>query len=378
MTSRASASPVPVSAQPVATQPASARPAAAHLAIALGDPAGIGPEVLLKALAWPGILDQTRVTLVGSRAIAQQTYQQLKAQGQTAADPAHFTWIDLPIVAEIVPGQESIASGAASFAALNRAIDLALSLNPAEAAQAVVTAPIAKSAWKAAGHLYPGQTELLAERAGVKDFAMMFLGESPHTGWTLRTLLATAHIPLRQVPTALSPALMDQKLALLLQFLRERCGLEQPRVAIAGLNPHSGERGQLGQEEQDWLDSWLTVARQRFPEAQLDGLTPPDTLWVEPGQCWYGSERELLHSSPRSSSRDSSQARGHDAYLALYHDQGLIPVKLMAFDRAVNATVGLPFIRTSPDHGTAFDIAGQGKASEASMAAAIQWAKKLV
>jgi 4-hydroxythreonine-4-phosphate dehydrogenase len=184
------------------------------------------------------------------------------------------------------------------------------------------------------------------------------LGRSPHTDWVLRALLATVHIPLSQVPTALTPDVMTRKLELLLDCLAADFGLTTPRIAIAGLNPHSGELGQLGTEEVEWLQPWLENARSRYPQVQLEGLIPPDTMWVKPGQAWF---------------RDGSIPTA-DAFLALYHDQGLIPVKLMAFDRAVNTTIGLPFVRTSPDHGTAFDIAGKGVASAQSMVSAIDWA----
>jgi 4-hydroxythreonine-4-phosphate dehydrogenase len=174
-------------------------------------------------------------------------------------------------------------------------------------------------------------------------------------------LLATTHIPLADVPKTLNAQLMTQKLELLVDCLAQDLGIAQPRIAIAGLNPHSGERGKLGSEEQTWLLPWLHQMRDRFPLIELIGLTPPDTLWVEPGHAWYGT----------------AVSRPADAYLALYHDQGLIPVKLMAFDRAVNTSIGLPFIRTSPDHGTAFGIAGQGIANATSMKAAIQLAIEL-
>jgi 4-hydroxythreonine-4-phosphate dehydrogenase len=229
-----------------------------------------------------------------------------------------------------------------------------------------VTAPIAKSAWKAAGHHYPGQTELLAERASAERFGMLFVARSPHTHWTLRTLLATTHIPLRQVADTLTPALLTTKLELLVECLHQDFGIATPHIAIAGLNPHSGEQGQLGREEVDWLIPWLQAMRDRLPAVQLEGPIPPDTLWVKPGQAWYGSRSQ------------GSSANPADAYLALYHDQGLIPVKLMAFDRAVNTTIGLPFIRTSPDHGTAFDIAGKNLADATSMKAALQLAAELV
>jgi 4-hydroxythreonine-4-phosphate dehydrogenase len=153
---------------------------------------------------------------------------------------------------------------------------------------------------------------------------------------------------------------MSLKLDLLIECLQGDFGVERPKIAISGLNPHSGEAGQLGTEERDWLFTWLEQARIKYPHVKLIGLIPPDTMWVKPGQAWYGN----YEVEPKTA----------DAYLALYHDQGLIPIKLMAFDRAINTTVGLPFIRTSPDHGTAFDIAGQGIANASSMKTAIELA----
>lgn len=340
-----------------------------RLAIALGDPAGIGPEVVLKALADATWRQRCEITVVGSRALLNRTYEHLRqfsrgtAGAVKLANPEQLNVLDIGIDSaleqQIQFGQESAASGEISFQVLNTAIACTL----AGQFQGVVTAPIAKSAWKAAGHSYPGQTELLAEKSGTDRFGMLFVARSPHTGWTLRTLLATTHIPLRQVADTLSSDLMTRKLALLMDCLQQDFGITAPRIAVAGLNPHSGERGQLGTEEQDWLTDWVKSRGDRLPHLQLEGPIPPDTLWVNPGQAWYGSP---------------NPGKPHDAYLALYHDQGLIPVKLMAFDRAVNTTIGLPFVRTSPDHGTAFDIAGQGIADATSMTAAIYLAVELV
>ncbi len=329
-----------------------------RLAVTLGDPAGIGPEVLLKALSQP--LPGAQVTVVGQRSLLEATYEHLRRQHPDLplADPATLAVLEVPTpLSTLTWGQESAATGAASFAYLETAIARAV----AGEFQGIVTGPIAKSAWKAAGHHYPGQTELLAERGGAPRYGMLFVARSPHTGWILRTLLATTHIPLRQVPDALTPELLDQKLELLLGCLDQDFGLKTPRIAVAGLNPHSGEQGQLGREEVEWLGPWLERSRQRWPHVQIEGPIPPDTLWVKPGQAWFGP----------------AGAIAHDGYLALYHDQGLIPVKLMAFDRAVNTSIGLPFVRTSPDHGTAFDIAGQGIASPASMKAALDLAVDL-
>jgi 4-hydroxythreonine-4-phosphate dehydrogenase len=314
-----------------------------RLILPIGDPAGIGPEVVAKALA---AIDPELavITVIGSRELL----------------PADLGYpvIDWPLPEPIQVGIGNAASGAASFQYLAAAIDRTL----AGEFDAIVTAPIAKSAWQAAGHDYPGQTERLAQKAGCDRFGMMFVGRSPHTDWVLRAILATVHIPLAQVSIALTPALMTQKLDLLMESLARDFGLQRPHVAIAGLNPHSGEGGKLGREEVTWLQDWLEEARSCYPQARLEGLIPPDTMWVKAGQAWF----------------QDGAAGGADAYLALYHDQGLIPVKLMAFDRAVNTTVGLPFVRTSPDHGTAFDIAGKGVASPQSMISAIEWAVELV
>ncbi|MFZ1028541.1 MAG: 4-hydroxythreonine-4-phosphate dehydrogenase PdxA [Limnoraphis robusta] len=330
-----------------------------HLAVTLGDPAGIGPEVILKALADQSLTSECHITLIGHRKILQQTYEKLHSISSSLAIPDDLNILEVELnenCHKITPGIGNIASGAASFAYLETAITQTL----AGKFHAIVTAPIAKTHWKAAGHDYPGQTELLAEKAEIQRFGMLFVAKSPHTNWTLRTLLATTHIPLSEVPKALTPELLSLKLDLLIECLEQDFGIKNPKIAVAGLNPHSGENGQLGTEEKDWMIDWIKQQSDRYPQLQLDGPIPPDTLWVKPGQAWY-----------------HSATNAHDAYLALYHDQGLIPVKLMAFDRAVNTTIGLPFIRTSPDHGTAFDIVGKGIADASSMKAALQFAIEL-
>jgi 4-hydroxythreonine-4-phosphate dehydrogenase len=321
------------------------------LAVSMGDPAGIAPEVLLKALK-QNPEKSRQITVFGDRAALMQTYTAIEQAKGTAfvqqylAHPETVTLHSVPMPDEVTLGQPSVVSGAASFSALHRAIKCTLAGEFA----GIITGPIAKSAWKSAGHLYPGQTEFLAEQAGVDRYGMF--------------LLATTHIPLKEVPQALSPQLLTGKLDLLIKTLQTFFGITSPSIAIAGLNPHSGEAGQLGTEEVDWLIPWLTEMRDRYPHARLTGPVPPDTLWVQPGQSWFGSNPDCENP--------------HDAYLALYHDQGLIPTKLMAFDRAVNTTIGLPFIRTSPDHGTAFDIAGKGIADATSMIAAIALAEQWV
>lgn len=339
-----------------------------RLAITLGDPAGIGPEVVLKALADNQVGDRCHLTVVGARQVLEKTYDRLspKISPKTPlADPDALDILEVPTDdRDFDGGWGNRASGAASFAYLSTAIDRTL----AGEFHGIVTAPIAKSLWKAAGFEYPGQTEVLAERAGVDRFGMLFAARSPHNGWMLRTLLATTHIPLSEVSKALTPELLALKLDLFVECLQQDFGIDRPRIAISGLNPHSGEEGQLGTEERDWLIPWLEEERSRRPSVQLDGPVPPDTLWVKPGQAWYAS------AGPGA---NPFADRAVDGYLAMYHDQGLIPVKLMAFDRAVNTTIGLPFIRTSPDHGTAFDIAGRGMADATSMKSAIALAVEL-
>lgn len=349
-----------------------------HLAVTMGDPGGIGAEVILKALADPSITESCRLTVFGTRSILQKTYQLLQSTGESLVDPDSLSVVDILLdkttLSQITLGQGNQASGRASFAYLETATERTLKGE----FQGIVTAPIAKSCWKAAGHNYPGQTEILAKKAGVEKFGMLFIARSPYTGWTLRTLLATTHIPLCQVCTTLTPELMTLKLKLLINCLQQDFAIKNPKIVISGLNPHGGEQGQLGTEEKDWLFSWLEIQQKQHEDVELVGLVPPDTMWVKPGKAWYGNRLELVQTSNTSADCSilSRQDVG-DGYLALYHDQGLIPVKLMAFDQAINTTIGLPFIRTSPDHGTAFDIAGKGIARAASMKAAIKLASEL-
>lgn len=328
------------------------------LALTLGDPAGIGPEILLKALAQCPEDALGQFFISGSRDVLTQTYRRLCQQGHSAVDPDRLQVWDHPLLAPVQPGQPSAATGAMSVAYLETAIAAA----QAGTVAGIVTAPISKALWQAAGYGYPGQTEVLAHHTGRTEVGMLFLGRSPRTSWVLATLLATTHIPLAQVPQHLTPTVLQQKLELLIRFLQDCRGLRQPRIAVAGLNPHSGEQGHLGREEVDWLIPCLATLQQQYPNVEITGPAPPDTLWIGAAQAWWGEQ---------------PQHPSYNAYLALYHDQGLIPVKLLAFHEAVNTTIGLPFIRTSPDHGTAFDIAGRGSADARSFLAAIHWAQEL-
>lgn len=324
--------------------------------IALGDPAGIGAEVTLKALA--ALARQPEgappVVLVGCRRWLEASHRRLLAAGcSDLADPEALTLVDVPLAETVAPGEAGAAAGAASFAWLSRAAELVLEGH----CRALVTAPIAKAGWQAAGHAYPGQTERLSEICGVSEASMLFTARNGRGNWRFNTLLATTHIPLAAVPSTLNPALITRQLERLLGFCR--LFSSRPRLVVAGLNPHAGEAGHLGREEEAWLKPCLEAWRQRHPEVVLEGPLPPDSCWLDAAAAWRG------------------EGGGADGYLALHHDQGLIPVKLLAFDAAVNTTLGLPFLRTSPDHGTAFAIAGRGLARSASMEAAILAAAEL-
>ncbi|GCE64801.1 4-hydroxythreonine-4-phosphate dehydrogenase PdxA [cyanobiont of Ornithocercus magnificus] len=331
-----------------------------RIVVALGDPAGIGMEVTLRALAPHNGLDINQSPLlVGCRRSLERCHNRLRKLGVEAiAEPNTLETLDLPLEGPVLPGKLSATSGAASFRWLTCAAELVL----AGQGCALVTAPISKYAWHAAGHYYPGQTERLSELAGGAEASMLFTARSPNNGWRLNTLLATTHIPLAEVPALLNPMLIHNKLDVLLAFCRRF--RDKPHLAIAGLNPHAGEQGHLGRAEVDWLHNCLDKWRKSHPEIQLDGPISPDTCWLSAGQAWHAARSAYVDNAP-------------DGLLAMYHDQGLIPVKLLAFDEAVNTTLGLPFLRTSPDHGTGCDIAGQGLARPNSMAAAMMTAWEL-
>ncbi len=335
------------------SEQAPSKPRPRRIAIALGDPAGIGLEVTLGALADEAAAGRPgEVVLVGCRQWLIESHRRLQGRCRLA-DPARFEILDRPLPEPINPGESGAAAGAASFDWLSEATRLVLHGD----CEALVTAPIAKSSWHAAGHDYPGQTERLAELAGVPSASMLFTARSAAGPWRFNTVLATSHIPLAAVSGQLNSQLVSDKLDVLLTFCQRFA--PRPRLVVAALNPHAGEAGRLGREEQDWLLDCLEQWRRRHPEVELEGPLPPDSCWLEAASAWR------------------TGSGGPDGYLALYHDQGLIPLKLLAFDAAVNTTLGLPFLRTSPDHGTAFAIAGQGLARPESMAAAIATAREL-
>ena len=226
-------------------------PRARRLVITLGDPAGIGAEVTLKALADPCCAG-LNVVLVGDRRWLEATYSQLRRRSDSPLrDPDELEMLDLPLSEPVRPGVPSTAAGAAGFAWLTAAVDLV----QRQPGQALVTAPIAKASWHAAGHPYPGQTERLAELTRSPEASMLFTARAPHGQWRLNTLLATTHIPLSAVSQRLNAALVQRKLDALLGFCRRFS--DRPHLVVAGLNPHAGEAGSLGGGERQWLGAAL-------------------------------------------------------------------------------------------------------------------------
>jgi 4-hydroxythreonine-4-phosphate dehydrogenase len=269
-----------------------------------------------------------------------------KTVGVAAPSPPRVRTVTTLAPADVTPGKPNGASGLAQLAYLTAAVDAAL----AGEVRALVTAPISKEWIARAGFNFPGHTEYLAARAGVSEFAMMLAGPR------LRVTVATTHVPFKDVPRLLSVDGIASTIWLTAEGLAHRFGIAAPRVAVAGLNPHAGEAGRFGDEEDRLVRPAIDKARARIAAAKLgatvDGPLVPDSVF--------------------------RQAAGgaYDAVVALYHDQGLIPLKLIHFDDGVNLTLGLPFVRTSPDHGTAYDIAGTGRARAQSFLAAFDLARR--
>ncbi len=310
----------------------------APIAITLGDPLGIGPEIVVKALAALAARGNAapRCVVIGDAALLRDTAARLglPAPERILDEPLHCT--GTPPV-----GRIDAAGGDAAYRCVVRAARMAM----AGDARAVVTAPLSKEAMHAAGHDYPGHTELLAELAGGVPVRMMLANSE------LRVVLVTIHLALRDALARLDIGSIVQTIELTDRALRG-AGIAAPRIAVAGVNPHAGEGGMFGREEIDIVAP--AVQRARAAGIDATGPHPPDTVFM--------------------------RARGfgrYDAVVAMYHDQGLIPVKYLGIDEGVNITIGLPFVRTSPDHGTAFDIAGQGIADPRSLRAAIDEATRL-
>jgi 4-hydroxythreonine-4-phosphate dehydrogenase len=323
-----------------------------QLGVTTGDPAGVGPEISLRAAQDPSIRGVCRLVLFGS-------WEILRSRAAALGLPFAFDKISIGDLAggAPLPGlsvmdvpaetvRAGVGSKASGEAAARNVIECASACRRGRL-DAMVTAPLSKRFFQEAGYPFPGHTEFLAHLSGAGEIAMAFLTER------LRVVLATIHIPLRAVAPSLTSELLYRKLGIILTEF-PRLGLRSGRVAVAGLNPHAGESGIMGAEEAEIMEPAILRARSAFPEATIDGPLPADTLF------WRALQGEF------------------DVVLAMYHDQGLAPIKLVGFGEAANVTLGLPFIRTSVDHGTAFDLAAKGGARPDSMNAAIRWALRLV
>jgi 4-hydroxythreonine-4-phosphate dehydrogenase len=321
------------------------------IGITVGDVTGVGPEVTLKALAEEAPKDEARYLLIGDESVLHRLNEQLQlrlALQSSDRGRDHDRFLIHDPSAKRLPPDLPPGSATAAEAALAYLTDGAQRCLSGEL-DALVTAPVNKEAIIRTGRPFVGQTEFLSELAGTARTAMMLLGEDDRGRW-LRVALATTHVPLRRVADQLSQAKIELTIELAARACRD-LDLARARVAVCGLNPHAGEGGQLGTEEQTTIAPAVQAVRHRG----LDVVGPL-------------SADTLFHHAYRGD---------YDAVVAMYHDQGLVPLKMIGFETGVNWTLGLPFIRTSPDHGTAYDIAGQGMASASSMRAAIHLAKQL-
>lgn len=313
------------------------------IALSCGEPAGIGPEIAAKS--WDILRGDCPFFWIGDPGHLPPgtTFTQITSPDEALEVCATaMPVLALPFEGPAAPGhpQAQHAGG------VIRSIKTGVKLVQDGQASSLCTAPIHKKALiDGAGFSYPGHTEFLAALADVDRVVMMLASEQ------LRVVPATIHIPLSQVPVQLTPALLRETIQITAKGLREQFGVSHPRIAVAGLNPHAGEGGAMGEEELAWINGLL--ADMQCNSYDLTGPHPADTLF---------------HAAAR---------RRYDAAICMYHDQALIPIKTLDFDRGVNVTLGLPFIRTSPDHGTACDIAGQNLANPTSLIEALKMAQRM-
>ena len=307
------------------------------MAITIGDPAGIGTEVVLKALLDESVINVCNPLIIGDRRVIQEAVEKMNIPFDIGA----YDILDLKLInkkfEKCLPTKQG---GIASVSYIKKAVDFAY----ANIVEAVVTAPISKESLKMAGYSWPGHTEMLAEFTNTKDFAMML------SGGPLRVILATIHAAIKDVP----PLITKERVVKTIILAEKACnllGIKEPKIGVAGLNPHAGESGIFGLEEiQHIIPAVKEANKMGVP---VSGPFPADALF------WKAYNGE------------------YDIVVCMYHDQGLIPLKMIAFDKGVNVTIGLPIIRTSPDHGTAYDIAWKGLADPSSMIEAIKLASQI-
>ena len=317
------------------------------IAVTSGEPAGIGPDI---CLALPGASVQARLVILADKGVLVARAAQLGCRialsdfnhDSGAAPSGALEVLHVPASAAVRPGHLDAANARHVLALLDRAAHGCLSGEFA----AMVTAPVQKSVINDAGIAFSGHTEYLAAKAGRDRVVMMLAGGG------LRVALATTHLALADVPAAITRESLEQTLRIIVHDLLTRFGLDAPRIAVAGLNPHAGEHGYLGREDEDVIAP--VIARLRAEGVDLSGPWPADTLFVP------------------------SRLKNVDCVLAMYHDQGLPVLKYASFGGGVNITLGLPFIRTSVDHGTALDLAGTGEADSGSLIAAVNTAAEMI
>ncbi len=328
------------------------RKSAPAIGITMGDPAGIGPEIILKSLEKKGIR-KNRIMVIGDYVVMLETFNLLKIKSFELNRIHHFSEcifsdgvvniLDLQLIKknEFYPGKVQAITGNAAFEYIRKAVELVNNKN----INAIVTAPINKEAIHLAGHNYPGHTEILASLTGTKDYAMFLYDKK------LSVIHVSTHVSLLEAVTTLNRERIEKVIELANAAMTKLCGTI-PGIAVAGINPHAGENGLFGDEEQKEIIP--AIYNMKGKGINVEGPIPPDTIFLQAVKGKY------------------------DVVVAMYHDQGHIPLKLLGFNSGVNISLGLPFIRTSVDHGTAFDIAWQGKADEGSMIKAIKLAIKMV
>ena len=320
----------------------------------MGDPAGIGPEVILRALSQSSDMTDSFIPIViGDRVVMEEAVRLpglsvklniIRTPEEARVTAGSIDMIDLALLNCFEKNKPTAEGGRASATYICKAVELAIN----KQVEAMVTAPISKEALKMAGMNWPGHTEMLAELTGTSDYAMML------AGGPLRVILVTIHTALRNVPDLVT----KEKVLKTIRLAKKACsmlGIRHPRIAVAGLNPHAGEAGIFGDEETREIIPAIEAAATE--DIQATGPFPPDTVFHKA----YKGEVDIV--------------------VCMYHDQGLIPLKMIAFDKGVNVTIGLPIIRTSPDHGTAYDIAwsgSTGKADPSSMIEALKLALQMV
>lgn len=313
----------------------------APIALTMGDPAGVGPEITMAA--WQAVGAELPFFLIGDPGALPKgaAYQVIEAPDQAHSAAALPVLVE-PLAAPVVPGQPALENAPCVISCIKRAVALAQT----GAASAVCTNPISKQVLReGADFAYPGHTEFLAALAGQDDVVMMLACDA------LKVVPTTIHIPVSQVPQALTAELLRKTITTTHSALIRDFGIAKPRIAVAGLNPHAGEGGHMGREEIDLIGPVLDQLRAQG--LQIAGPLPGDTMFHPPARARY------------------------DAAVCMYHDQALIPIKTLDFAGGVNVTLGLPFLRSSPDHGTAFDIAGQGMADPSSLIAALRMADQM-